>query len=418
MQPLLQGPPIQGYPTNAEPSPGMKAPASEMNSSVSTAVPGSQRTHDKDGPDVVFIAHPAYLTDMFALFYWPSPDHRWTPSWWMYPLLPILWLIGFLLAHLRRRICCKSYVVVDDHYYNGVRVQTWIVHHFGRHFRNSYELHDSRRNVEYAALDAEKAGARVLGLGALNKAEFLNHGGKDLLNIMPKDRTMAITHGNHLTAAATVETIRQLWEAGFMKGKPAFMTGATSKTGRAVAIALWKFYQVPLMLHTTSPERGQEVCSHGVGGLEWTENFEDGEDSPVWIIGKYDLRVCDHMPRNSVACVFAVPDPLTISGKRPDVKAIEGATLHIDESRLDKPRRFSNLLKSHEIYACHAGSIVRASRPELGTADELGEIDPDSLPEYIREAQMIGITVPPAPIHLLQEQDSEDSDGDENSALC
>eukprot|EP00442_Polarella_glacialis_P040755 CAMPEP_0115094274 /NCGR_PEP_ID=MMETSP0227-20121206/28224_1 /TAXON_ID=89957 /ORGANISM="Polarella glacialis, Strain CCMP 1383" /LENGTH=44 /DNA_ID= /DNA_START= /DNA_END= /DNA_ORIENTATION= len=44
---------------------------------------------------------------------------------------------------------------------------------------------------------------------------------------------MAITHGNHLTAAAVVETVRQLHAAGHAQGIPIMFTGATSKTGRA-----------------------------------------------------------------------------------------------------------------------------------------------------------------------------------------
>eukprot|EP00440_Ansanella_granifera_P070637 gb/GFBE01076655.1/.p1 GENE.gb/GFBE01076655.1/~~gb/GFBE01076655.1/.p1 ORF type:complete len:429 (+),score=77.29 gb/GFBE01076655.1/:1-1287(+) len=352
----------------------------------------------KDAPDVVFLVHPAYLPDMFALFSKPSDTDRWRPSWWMWFLLPICWVVGFIHAHLQRPITGKSHYVVDDVVYSGVHVQTWIVNHFGRHFRNNCELKDSRKNVEVAALNAEKAGARVLGLGALNKAEFLNKGGRDLVAVMPKHRTMAITHGNHLTAAAVVENVRQLHEAGFAQGKPIFITGATSKTGRAVAIALWQQYRVPLLCHSRSPERRQDLEQHG---LVTTDSFDDGKDCSMWIIGKYDLRVCKHIPYQAFACVFAVPDPLAISGKRRDVTIVEGATLHLDTSRLSKPRQFTNLLKTHEIYACHAGSIVRAAHPELGVADELGDIDPVSLPEYIKRAAALGITVPPPPLHLL-----------------
>eukprot|EP00440_Ansanella_granifera_P002405 gb/GFBE01002611.1/.p1 GENE.gb/GFBE01002611.1/~~gb/GFBE01002611.1/.p1 ORF type:complete len:433 (+),score=79.11 gb/GFBE01002611.1/:1-1299(+) len=378
---------------------------------------GRPTVHDKDGPDLVFLGHPAYLVDMFSLFSTPSPDHRWTASCWMYIFFPFVWLIGFFLAHLRRRLCCSSHLVVDEVVYNGIRMQTWVVHHFGRNFRNNCQRHDSRKNVEIAAQAAERAGCRVLGLGALNKAEFLNHGGKDLLDKLPEDRSMAITHGNHLTAAAVVETVRQLVEAGHAKGKVPYITGATSKTGRAVALSLRKHYGIQLMCHSSSPERREDLEKHG---LLTTDKFEDGHDSPLWIIGKYDLRVCDHIPKNGVACVFAVPDPFAISGKRPDVTNLEGATLHIDESRLDRPRKFTNLLKTNEIYACHAGSILRACSPELGTKDELGDIDPDSLPSYIARAKAVGITVPPPPpIPLAEdESDASTSESDDEESKC
>ena len=110
--------------------------------------------------------------------------------------LPVLWLFGFVGAHILRRLGLPNHVVLDDYEYNGLHVQTWGVLHFGRHFRNSLELHDARRNVRAAARRAEKTGARVLGLGALNKAEFLNRGGLDLVQHLPSSRSMCVTHGD------------------------------------------------------------------------------------------------------------------------------------------------------------------------------------------------------------------------------
>eukprot|EP00933_Yihiella_yeosuensis_P039240 TRINITY_DN331_c0_g1_i1.p1 TRINITY_DN331_c0_g1~~TRINITY_DN331_c0_g1_i1.p1 ORF type:complete len:479 (-),score=105.04 TRINITY_DN331_c0_g1_i1:311-1747(-) len=342
-----------------------------------------------NAPDVIFIGHPAYLTDVPALFAKPSQTDRWHASWWMNLLLPIFWLISYWSAHIKPRLFGVSHMVVDDVVYNGIRVQTWIVTHFGRHFRNDWERSEAKRNVELAALAAEKAGARVLGLGAMNKAEFLNNGGLDLLPVLPKDRSMVVTHGNHLTAAAVVETIRQLYEKNASNGEPIYFTGASSKTGRAVALALHRHHGVPLICHASKESRRNDLASEG---LEVSDTMEDGHKCKFWIIGKYDLRVCDHLPEGAIACVFAVPNPL--DGKRPDVTVLEGATLHIDQSRLSKPRAFSNLLRADEIFACHSGSILLAAHPERCTTDELGVIDADVLQDYIDRAKAIGLTVP------------------------
>ena len=107
--------------------------------------------------DLVFLAHPAYLVDTFTLFSSPT-DTRWKPSWWMHAFLPLLWLMSFCTAHIFRRLGLPPYMVMDDFKYNGLRVQTWAVLHYGRHFRNKCELHDARRNVESTVRHAEKKG--------------------------------------------------------------------------------------------------------------------------------------------------------------------------------------------------------------------------------------------------------------------
>ena len=112
---------------------------------------------DQNPVDVVFLAHPAYLVDFFVLFSSPT-DTRWKPSWWMYAFLPLLWLASFFTAHIFRRMGLLSHLVLDDLKYDGLRVQTWAVLHFGRHFRNRCELHDARLNVESAVRHAEKQG--------------------------------------------------------------------------------------------------------------------------------------------------------------------------------------------------------------------------------------------------------------------
>ena len=66
--------------------------------------------------------------------------------------------MSFCTAHIFRRLGLPPYMVMDDFKYNGLRVQTWGVLHYGRHFRNKCELHDARRNVESTVRHAEKKG--------------------------------------------------------------------------------------------------------------------------------------------------------------------------------------------------------------------------------------------------------------------
>ena len=335
--------------------------------------------------DAIFLAHPAYLVDTFALLTSPDTDKPWRASWWMYLFLPVLWLLGFVAAHILRRLGLPNHVVLDDYEYNGLHVQTWVVLHYGRHFRNSLERHDARRNVSAAACRAEKTGARVLGLGALNKAEFLNRGGLDLVQNLPSSRSMCVTHGDHLTAAAVVENVVRL--AAKSPGERIFMTGATGKTGKAVALALLR-RGVSVVCHSSSKQRRDELETHG---LQTASELRAGADCGMWVVGKFDQLVNQVMPPSAVACVFAVPNPVN-PVSRSDVMAYDGATMQIDETRLKGQRANLKLLRQ-EIYACNAATLVLAASSKQ--LDDLGEVDPLTLEAYLEEAESIGITLKP-----------------------
>ena len=110
-------------------------------------------------------------------------------------------------------------------------------------------------------------------------------------------------------------------------------------------------------------------------------------------IANQDRFVKDVMPPCSIACVFAVPGPVF----RPDVKIIDGATLHIDESRLEGLR--ANLkLRRREIFACNAGALLLASQQT--DEDDLGPVEPETLENYLQGAENIGITLP-QPLWIL-----------------
>ena len=337
--------------------------------------------------DAIFLGHPAYLVDTFTLLTSPDTEKPWSASWWMYLFLPVLWLFGFVGAHILRRLGLPNHVVLDDYEYNGLHVQTWGVLHFGRHFRNSLELHDARRNVRAAASRAEKTGARVLGLGALNKAESLNRGGLDLVQHVPSSRSMCVTHGDHLTAAAVVENVLRLVARFPEFREKIFMTGATGKTGKAVALALLR-RGVSVMCHSGSKQRRDELETHG---LATASHLRDGADCGMWIVGKYDQLVNQVMPPSAVACVFAVPNPVN-PVSRSDVMVYDGATMQIDESRL-KGRRANLKLLRQEIYACNAATLLLASGSKQ--FDDLGEVDPLTLEAYLEGAESIGITLKP-----------------------
>ena len=265
-------------------------------------------------------------------------------------------------------------------------MQTWIAANFGRHF----VTHPSqvKRNIEAAARHAERTGVRVLCLGALNKAESINGGGVGVVKALGENRRLSVIHGNHLTAAAVVETTVRC----FGENAKVFLTGASSKVGWAVAQALRDRYGYQVLCHSTDAARRKFFVDQG---FESSAKISDGTHfSPLWIVGKYDLSVPKLIPQNSTAIVFSVPHCLA---GRSDIRVLEAGTLHMDLSKLDRPRQFTNKLRSHEIFACHAASVVahhRLQRDKISRIDETGPVDPLTMESWLVDANDLGFRVP------------------------
>ncbi|KAF3508178.1 hypothetical protein F2Q69_00001066 [Brassica cretica] len=116
---------------------------------------------------------------------------------------------------------------------------------------NSWELQKKiRLAAETAILRADKLGVKVISLAALNKNEALNGGGTLFVNKHP-DLKVRVVHGNTLTAAVILNEIPK-------DVKEVFLTGATSKLGRAIALYLCRRGVRVLML-TLSVERFQKI---------------------------------------------------------------------------------------------------------------------------------------------------------------
>ena len=339
--------------------------------------------------DVVFLGHPAELIDCWALWLLPySLQERWKGPFWAIPLWPLHWLIGWYVCNYRRKIFGEhaSFFCCDDTSYDGIRVQTWTAAHFGRHFVTHPQ--QVKQNIEAAARHANALGVKVLCLGALNKAESINGGGVGVVRALGGEASLSVIHGNHLTAAAVVETTVQCYGA---KSK-VFLTGASSKVGWAVAQALRNKYGFAVLCHSTDEGRRKFFEQHGFAAA--SSLSEGTRFSPLWIVGKYDLDVPKLIPQNATAIVFTVPNCL---GARSDVRVVEAGLLHMDTSRLNRPRRFSNKLKSHEMFACHAASLVavyRLKRDGINRIEETGPVDPDTMDSWLEDAKKLGLWVP------------------------
>ena len=342
-----------------------------------------------DVADAVFLGHPALLSDCWALWLLPySLKERWQAPSWSLILWPFHYLVGLYLCKYRSRLFgdSASFFCSDDNYYGKMRMQNWVASHFGRHFVTHPRY--VKDNIEATAGHAEKIGVKVLCLGALNKAESINGGGLSVAKALGPKRRLSIIHGNHLTAAAVVETIHQCF--GDRKVK-LFLTGASSKVGWAVAQALRDRYGYNILCHSTDEGRRKYFEKKGFTAAS---TLAEGMCTKYWVVGKFDSHVAKLIPQNATAIVFSVPHPLE---SRPDCRVIEAGTLHMDLSRLDRPRMFTNKLKEHEIFACHAASVVACHRLEQGTVsriDEIGPVDPQTMDSWLVDAKNLGFSIP------------------------
>ena len=133
------------------------------------------------------------------------------------------------------------------------------------------------------------------------------------------------------------------------------------------------------------------------GFLAASTLYEGTAFSSLWIVGKYDREVAKCIPQGATAIVFSVPHPLE---SRKDVRVVEAGMLHIDLTRFNRPRRFTNKLEGHEIFACHAASVVAANRLRnsqgkvVERMDEIGPVDPNVMDSWLGEAKELGFRVP------------------------
>ncbi|KAL7455796.1 hypothetical protein ACHAWC_008571, partial [Mediolabrus comicus] len=231
--------------------------------------------------DAVFLGHPAELSDCWALWLRPySLQERWKPPFWTWPLWPFHYIVGYYVCNYRQHIFGDqaSFFCSDTVRYGPTLMQNWVGTHFGRHFVT--HKRQVKENIEAAARHAEKIGVKVLCLGALNKAESINGGGLGVVKMLGPRRKLSVIHGNHLTAAAVVEQVHQVF--GDRKVK-FFLTGASSKVGWAVAQALRDRYGYEILCHSTDP--GRRRFFRELGFASATTLSEGSAFSKYWIVG-------------------------------------------------------------------------------------------------------------------------------------
>lgn len=361
--------------------------------------------------DFGFIVHAvhlsSYLHSPFVMWFTWLHDKVYDPErYWMYffaPFYIVLYLITSYFSHVAFNIEEEfewGLTAIDEQTGKPRRLRgiTAIVRNAALDYFLPFKYRQINYRITSAILEFQRRNTRFVGLAALNKAEWLNHGGVDILKLAgDKLHSTYITHGDTMTAAVVLNFVLNLRERNFWKHS-ALVIGATSKIGRAICLAFAK-RKIRTLMFTTSQERYEYIRNEaGEDGcyLERIERLEQGKDCDMWITGKFKpggFELLNAIPKNTTVLNFAVPDPLTDAQcrTRPDILHLDAGFLSYDTDKVDMD--FTCLLPRGIIYACMGGCVVHSA---MGYQEhEIGPVRMDRLDDYWEKGLECGFKLPP-----------------------
>jgi sterol desaturase/sphingolipid hydroxylase (fatty acid hydroxylase superfamily) len=371
----------------------------------------NELTDDEYKPkDFGFIVHAVHLSSYLHSPYvlWCTRLHNkvYDPErYWMYLFAPV-----FLVCYLFTSYFSYESFNIEEEFTWGLtsrdtdgqervlRGITTIVRNPAIDYFMPFKYRQINHRITNAILELQRRNTRFVGLAALNKAEWLNHGGVDILKLAgDKLHSTYIAHGDTMTAAVVLNFVLNLRERNFWKHS-ALVIGATSKIGRAICLAFAK-RKIHTLMFTTSQERFEYIRNEaGEDGiyLERIEHLDQGKDCDMWITGKFKpggFELLNAIPKNTTVLNFAVPDPLTDAQcrTRPDILHLDAGFLSYDTKRVNMD--FTALLPAGIIYACMGGCVVHAA---MGFPEhEIGAVRMDRLEMYWEKGLECGFSLPP-----------------------
>jgi sterol desaturase/sphingolipid hydroxylase (fatty acid hydroxylase superfamily) len=363
--------------------------------------------------DFVLLVHAANLESvLYSIKFNPKLakvfSHKLEHRSWMYLLHPYLWLVGIYISfldrigyHYEEEFPVTASVDKTQHEFRPKQETlsgaTWTIRNLGFQYLLPSFKKSIQGRIERAVLDAASKNVKVIGLGNFNKAEWMNHGGSDIVEKY-KDKLNGtyISHGDTLSAATVYQYAMRLKEQGYWSNS-VFVTGSTSKIGRAVCLCLANqhirvvmFTQVKARFDEIAAEAGQNSSY-----LVFSSDLSDGKSCDLWMTGKMLPRgreLLNQIPYGATVINFSVPDPLT-----PKLMKSRSDILHLDTGLLAyNPKfmspKFTWLLPNGMIYACLAGSIVHSI---LGIeAHEVGAVVVADMDKYWNAALAVGFSIP------------------------
>lgn len=137
-----------------------------------------------------------------------------------------------------------------------------------------------------------------------------------------------------------------------------------------------------VLAHSSDSHRSKKLQAKCQGHLEGenqlqvTTSLLPGLHVRQWVVGKSDKKVLNYVPQGSKVVAFSVPNPFE-SG-RDDLMVVPGGLLHMDLSKLSKPRQFANLLRNHDSLV-KARSLFQGDPPLSNSDHHDYELNYDNL---------------------------------------
>ncbi|XP_044470989.1 very-long-chain aldehyde decarbonylase CER3-like [Mangifera indica] len=316
-------------------------------------------------PDFVFLAH---VVDIQASMHVPFVLRTMSslPCRTVSFLLP-LWPVAFMYM-LLMWACSKTFLV-SFYYLRGRLHQTWAVPRYGFHYFLPFAREGINNLIEQAILRADKLGVKVISLAALNKNESLNGGGTLFVDKHPNLK-VRVVHGNTLTAAVILNEIPK-------DVKEVFLTGATSKLGRAIALYLCR-RRVKVLMLTLSTERFQKIQKEAPvdcqNYLVQVTKYQAARNCKTWIVGKWITpREQTWAPSGAHFHQFVVPPILNF---RKDCTYGDLAAMKLPDD-VEGLGCCEYTMDRGVVHACHAGGVVHFL--EGWEHNEVGAIDVDKI---------------------------------------
>ncbi|KAH6818553.1 Fatty acid hydroxylase superfamily [Perilla frutescens var. frutescens] len=344
-------------------------------------------------PDFVFLAH---IVDMSSAMHAPflvrsMASLPFYTRFYLMPLLPVSFAVMLIMW-------AKSKTFMVSFYYLRNRLhQTWVVPRFGFQYFLPFAAEGINKQIEAAILRADRLGVKVISLAALNKNEGLNGGGTIFVNKLPELK-VRVVHGNTLTAAVILHEIPE-------DVSEVFLTGATSKLGRAIALYLCRKGVRVLML-TLSTERFRKIQKEAAAEcqkyLVQVTKYQAAQNCKTWIVGKWiTSREQSFAPCGAHFHQFVVPPTKPF---RRDCTYGDLAAMRLPQD-VQGVGSCEYTMERGVVHACHAGGVVHSL--EGWSHHEVGAIDVDRI-DLVWEAALKHGEVSFTPIKRKEKKLAED----------
>ena len=237
-----------------------------------------KRVHQQEArTDVVFMAHAvgfkSYLhTGFFGNYQTTLPVQWKAPLDWI--LFPIMFLMKTIITRAQV-VPALTRCRMDGR----ANISVWGIPHMHTDYLDKSQQSIINGLLVRSIRKASDMGSSYVGLGAFNKARFLNAGG-EMLRSAADAFDVKLVHGNTLTAAIAWESIRTI----IPRGSRIVMTGGTSSIGEALVRLLAQDGYF-IVIVSTSDARFQQLLDINPN-LRRVHNVREASGEKWWCLGK------------------------------------------------------------------------------------------------------------------------------------